>query len=56
MDSNPAPGIHRKLGTTLAGAAVMFIGIYFWSLEGNEGYHLHLDKDGNPIEDDKAHH
>jgi cytochrome c oxidase subunit 1 len=56
MESNPAPGIHAKLATTLVGGAVMFIGIYFWSLEGNEGYHLHLDKDGNPIEDDKAHH
>jgi cytochrome c oxidase subunit 1 len=56
LDSNPAPGIHLKLGMTLAGGAVMFIGIYFWSLEGNEGYHLHLDKDGNPIEGDHGHH
>jgi cytochrome c oxidase subunit 1 len=31
----------------------MLVGIYFWSLEGNEGYHLHLDKDGKPIADDK---
>ena len=52
LDSNPAPGIHLRLGMTLVGGAVMFIGIYFWALEGNEGYHLHLDKDGKPIEDD----
>jgi cytochrome c oxidase subunit 1 len=56
LDSNPAPGIHLRLSVTLIGAAVMFIGIYFWSLEGNEGYHLHLDKDGNPIESDHDHH
>ena len=52
LDSNPAPGIHLRLGMTLVGGVVMFIGIYFWALEGNEGYHLHLDKDGKPIEDD----
>ena len=44
LDSNPAPGIHLKLGLSLVGGVVMFIGIYFWSLEGNEGYHIHLDK------------
>ena len=43
LDSNPAPGIHWKLGLAITGGVVMFIGIYLWSLEGNEGYHLHLD-------------
>ncbi|MCE2862977.1 MAG: hypothetical protein RIR76_3227 [Verrucomicrobiota bacterium] len=51
FDSNPAPGIHAKLGLTLIGGVITFVGIYFWSLEGNEGYHLHLDKDGKPVED-----
>jgi cytochrome c oxidase subunit 1 len=55
LDANNAPG-HTRLAVVLAGGFVMFLGIYFWSLEGNEGYHLHLDKDGNPIEDDSAHH
>ena len=45
FDSNPAPGIHWKLGLALTGGIVMFIGIYLWSLEGAEGYHLHLDAD-----------
>lgn len=54
MESNPAPGIHAKLGFTLFGGFIMFLGLYFWSLEGNEGYHLHLDKDGKPVKDD--HH
>jgi cytochrome c oxidase subunit 1 len=52
------PGIHWKLGLTLLGGLVTLIGIYFWSLEGNEGYHLHLDKDGKPVKghgDDHGH-
>jgi len=52
IPANPEPGIHLKLGLCLVGATVMFIGIYFWSLEGNEGYHIHLDKDGNVIHED----
>jgi cytochrome c oxidase subunit 1 len=56
LDSDPAPGIHVKLGVALLGGIVMFIGIYFWSLEGAEGYHLHLDKQGNPIEGGHDHH
>ncbi|MEX2044931.1 MAG: cytochrome c oxidase subunit I [Opitutus sp.] len=52
----PGPGIGPKLGLSLIGGAVMFVGIYFWSLEGNEGYHLHLDKDGNPVEDENSRH
>ncbi len=52
------PGIHWKLGLSLLGGLVTLIGIYFWSLEGNEGYHLHLDKDGKPVKghgDDHGH-
>jgi cytochrome c oxidase subunit 1 len=56
FDSDWSPGIHAKLGTTLAGFLVVFLGIYFWSLEGNKGYHLHLDDKGNAIEDDHARH
>jgi cytochrome c oxidase subunit 1 len=51
FESDWSPGIHAKLGLSLIGGAITFIGIYFWSLEGNEGYHLHLDKDGKPVED-----
>ncbi|HWA84692.1 MAG TPA: cytochrome c oxidase subunit I [Opitutus sp.] len=59
MDSNPAPGVHAKLLTALIGGSIMFIGIYLWALEGAEGYHLHLDADGKPVEHDEpasAHH
>jgi len=31
----------------IAGASLMFLGAYFWSLEGPGGYHLHLDDKGN---------
>jgi cytochrome c oxidase subunit 1 len=55
LDANPAPGIHLKLALSLLGGVVMFVGIYFWSLEGNEGYHIHLDKDGNVIREDHGH-
>lgn len=56
LDSNPAPGMHLKLAMSILGGVVMVVGIYFWSLEGNEGYHLHLDADGKPIEDPPAKH
>ena len=56
VESNPAPGIHLKLGMALVGGVVMFIGIYFWSLEGNEGYHIHLDKDGKVVREDHGGH
>ncbi len=44
-----------KLGLSVLGGLIMFVGVYFWSLEGNEGYHLHLDKDGNPVKDHAGH-
>jgi cytochrome c oxidase subunit I len=31
----------------IAGAGIMFLGAYFWSLEGPGGYHIHLDEKGN---------
>jgi cytochrome c oxidase subunit 1 len=51
FDMSPDLFIGPKLGLSIIGGIVMFIGIYFWALEGNEGYHLHLDKDGKPIEE-----
>ncbi|MEO6003318.1 MAG: cytochrome c oxidase subunit I [Opitutus sp.] len=56
MDSNPEPGIHAKLATAIIGGVIMLVGVFLWSLEGADGYHLHLDKDGKPIEDSHAHH
>jgi len=42
IDHDPRPGFWgTKIIVCLAGALVMFISIYFWALEGNEGYHLH---------------
>jgi cytochrome c oxidase subunit 1 len=51
LDSNPEPGIHLKLGLTIFGGLIMLFGIYMWALEGSDGYHIHLDKDGNILED-----
>ncbi|HWA08022.1 MAG TPA: cytochrome c oxidase subunit I [Opitutaceae bacterium] len=49
LDPDPRPGFFGwKVGTALLGGLIMFTSIYFWSLEGNEGYHLHL-------EDEKGH-
>jgi cytochrome c oxidase subunit 1 len=45
-----------KIAVTLVGGAVMFVSVILWSLEGNDGYHLHLDKDGRPIEDEAHAH
>src|ERR1035437_6137266 len=41
------PGIHWKLGVTLAGGAIMLVGIYLWALEGAEGYRLHPEDNGH---------
>ena len=56
FDSDWSPGIHAKLGTVLVGGAVTLIGIYFWAIEGNAGYHLHLDEHGNPVDEKHAKH
>ncbi|HEX2853655.1 MAG TPA: cytochrome c oxidase subunit I [Opitutaceae bacterium] len=55
VTADPSPGIHAKLAICLAGGAIMILGIYLWSLEGNEGYHIHLDENGNIKEDDHGH-
>jgi cytochrome c oxidase subunit 1 len=47
FDSDWSPGIHLKLGICLVGGVVTFAGIYLWSLEGNEGYHLQPKADGH---------
>jgi cytochrome c oxidase subunit 1 len=48
LDANPAPGIHLKLGTTVVGFTIMFVGIYLWALEGVDGYHIHPDPEKEP--------
>ena len=40
----------------LIGGIVMLTGVYLWSMEGAEGYHIHLDADGNEIPDPHGHH
>jgi cytochrome c oxidase subunit 1 len=40
---------HHFLGA-IGGGVLLFIAVYLWAWEGPGGYHLHLDKDGNPIE------
>jgi len=52
----PDPGIHHKLATAIIGGAIMLIGIFLWALEGADGYHLHLDKDGKTVDDAHAKH
>jgi hypothetical protein len=37
----------------LVGFAVMFVGIYLWSLEGAPGYHIHPDHDKDPASSPK---
>jgi len=39
--SNMDPGTGHKLIVALIGLAIVVGSIYLWSLEGNEGYHLH---------------
>jgi cytochrome c oxidase subunit 1 len=47
VDANPDPHviIGTKLATTLVGALIMVVSVYLWSLEGNEGYHLHIESE-----------
>jgi cytochrome c oxidase subunit 1 len=48
IDSDPTPGFWgKKIGVTMIGGVVMLAGIYFWALEGNGGYHLHPENDGD---------
>jgi cytochrome c oxidase subunit 1 len=52
VDSDVVP--HAKLITAIAGGLIMITGIFLWALEGADGYHIHLDKDGKII--DEKHH
>ncbi len=46
VDPDPGPNlIGKKLGTCLVGFVIMVASIYLWSLEGNEGYHLHPEEE-----------
>ena len=48
MDNDPTPGfLGKKIGVTMIGGVVMLAGIYFWALEGNGGYHLHPENEGD---------
>jgi cytochrome c oxidase subunit I len=45
VDADPGPSvIGPKLGTVLVGAFIMVTSVYLWSLEGNEGYHIHPEE------------
>jgi cytochrome c oxidase subunit 1 len=45
-----------KVATTIAGGVIMFVSVVLWSLEGNDGYHIHLNEDGSIREDHGSHH
>jgi cytochrome c oxidase subunit 1 len=47
---------YHSLVPALIGVAILLTGVYLWSLEGNEGYHLHLDADGKPTDDAHGKH
>ena len=36
-----------KVATTILGGAIMFAAVVLWSLEGADGYHIHLNPDGS---------
>jgi cytochrome c oxidase subunit 1 len=42
-----------KIAVTIVGGVIMIVSIFLWAIEGAEGYHMHLDHDGNPV--DEAH-
>ena len=49
IDPDPSPGIMgRKLALSLFGFLIFFVAAYLWSLEGNEGYHLHPEDEAKP--------
>jgi cytochrome c oxidase subunit 1 len=43
-----------KIAVTILGGAIMFVSVVLWSLEGNDGYHIHLNEDGS-IKGEDAH-
>jgi cytochrome c oxidase subunit 1 len=36
-----------KVAVTILGGTIMFISVLLWALEGNDGYHIHLNEDGS---------
>jgi cytochrome c oxidase subunit 1 len=44
---------YHDLLFAVIGLIVLLTGVYLWSLEGSEGYHLHIDKDGAIIGSDQ---
>ena len=48
IDTDPGPSlIGKKLAVCLVGFFIFLTAVYLWSLEGNEGYHLHPAEDGH---------
>jgi cytochrome c oxidase subunit 1 len=45
-----------KLVVAIVGGVVMLTGVYLWALEGADGYHIHLDKNGNIVDEDHSSH
>ena len=45
---------YHDLLFAVIGLIVLLAGVYLWSLEGSEGYHLHIDRDGKAIPDYEA--
>ncbi len=43
---------YHNLAWSLVGLVILLAGIFLWALEGADGYHIHLDKDGNVIDED----
>ena len=41
-----------KVAVTIVGGLIMFVSVVLWSLEGVEGYHIHLNSDGSIKGDD----
>jgi cytochrome c oxidase subunit I len=40
-----------KIAVTILGGVIMFVGVILWSIEGADGYHIHLNADGSVKED-----
>jgi cytochrome c oxidase subunit 1 len=36
-----------KIAITMLGGLIMFVAVVLWSLEGADGYHIHLNADGS---------
>jgi cytochrome c oxidase subunit 1 len=48
IDHDPSPGFWgRKLAISMVGFIIFLVSVYLWSLEGNEGYHLHPEDENS---------